>query len=286
MESTHDGMKFYMRDIRNIPLVDIEEEHELARLIKLGDERARLKLIIANLRLVVKIAHDFKNSGLALQDLISEGNIGLMRAAEKFDPAKGAKFSSYAAWWIKQAMRRALVEKSKTIRIPITSAGKIKKIKSIRINLTEKLGRDPTDQEIAGQTDFSARVVSRLRRSDLKTVSLHEPVSQDRDGWVKDFIPDRDALIPDAVLDETEFAENLNRTLQRLDKRERTILLMRYGLDGTPPKTLEEVSKTIGRTRERVRQIQNKALAKLRLYMREDYRYRQVQFKRLPHILN
>ena len=259
-----------MRDIGNIPLVNTQEEVELAASIRHGCEEAKFKLIISNLRLVVKIAHDFKSLGLPLQDLISEGNIGLMRAVEKFDPQKGAKFSSYAAWWIKQAMRRALLEKSKPIRIPVTSAGKINKIKSIRTRLTHKLGRDPTDKEIAYQSELSVRVVSRLKQADLKTVSLQDPITQNKDGWLKDILSDERAESPSKLADDNEFLDRLNGLLNMLDKRERMILLMRYGLDGKPPRTLEEVSITIGRTRERVRQIQNKALQKMRNLINDD----------------
>ncbi len=265
-----DSMKFYMHDIRTIPLITTTEEVELAALIKKGDEKAKAKLIVANLRLVVKIAHDFKGAGLTLQDLISEGNIGLMRAAEKFDPAKGAKFSSYAAWWIKQAMRRALMEKSKTIRIPITSAGKINKIKITRNVLSDQLGRDPTDREIAGKLDFSERVVSRLKQADQRTVSLFDPIAPDKDGWVKDFLPDEKALTPDSIISDLESSQNLTRLIESLDSREQMILHLRYGLDGKPPHTLEEVSKKIGRTRERVRQIQNRALTKLKNLLSEN----------------
>ena len=264
MTSLSDCMKFYMRDINNIPLINTKEEVELAKLIKEGCLEAKYKLITSNLRLVVKIAHDFKGFGLPLQDLVAEGNIGLMRAAEKFDPSKGAKFSSYASWWIKQSMRRAMMEKSKLIRVPITSAGKINKIKSTRSQLKEQLGRSPTDKEIAGELNYSVKVVSRLKKVNQNTVSLHNPISDDDTGWLKDILPDEKALTPDQLLDDSELANRINRLLSTLDKRERTILLMRFGLDGRPPKTLEEVSNVIGRTRERVRQIQNKALNKLR----------------------
>lgn len=274
MQSKTDSMRFYMRDIGDIPLVTQKEEAELAARIKQGDREAWRKLITSNLRLVVKIAHDFKGLGQPLPDLISEGNIGLMRAAEKFDPEKGAKFSSYAAWWIKQAMRRSLLEKSRTIRIPVTSAGKINKIRSVRLKLNESLGREPTDHEIARDLDFSERVVKRLRLADFKTVSLEDPITQGTEGWLRDLIPDTRAESPDQVLDDSEFTRRLNHLLHTLDRRERTILLMRYGLDGRPPCTLEEVSREIGRTRERVRQIQNRALGKLRQLIAVEQRER------------
>ena len=266
--SKNDTMKVYMQDIGQISLVTKEQEVDLAAKIHGSDniahDEARATLIKANLRLVVKIAHDFKGLGLPLLDLISEGNIGLMRAVEKFDPAKGAKFSSYAAWWIKQSMRRALANQSRIIRIPVQSAGKINKIKSIRLKLAEKLGREPTDAEIAKDLDYSERTVAGLRLADLRTFSLHDPIQQGEDGEFQDIIPDRGAMTPDRILSDVESVGRLVDLLGELDERERMILKMRFGLDGTRSRTLEEVSQEIGRTRERVRQIQNQALSKLR----------------------
>ena len=266
----NDPMKAYMQDIGEIPLISKDEEIVLAARIKRGDEQARQKLIKSNLRLVVKIAHDFKGLGLPLLDLISEGNIGLMRAAEKFDPAKGAKFSSYSAWWIKQSMRRALSQKSRTIRVPVASAGKITKIRSARVQLGESLGRQPTDTEIAEHLDLTRRTVQGLKLADLKTFSLHDPIQKGEDGNFEDIIPDTGAATPDEIIEDNESIQSLRRLIHRLDERERTILVMRYGLDGNRPKTLEEVSKTIGRTRERVRQIQMQALKKLRTLIDEE----------------
>lgn len=266
--SKNDTMKVYMQDIGQIALVTKEEEVSLAAAIHSENsdahDNARAVLIQANLRLVVKIAHDFKGLGLPLLDLISEGNIGLMRAVEKFDPAKGAKFSSYAAWWIKQSMRRALANQSRTIRIPVQSAGKINKIKSVRMKLTEELGREPTDAEIAEHLEFSERTVAGLRLADLRTFSLHDPIQQGEDGEFQDIIPDRRAHTPDQILGDVESVDRLINLLDDLEERERMILKMRFGLDGSRPRTLEEVSQEIGRTRERVRQIQNQALTKLK----------------------
>ena len=264
----NDTMKVYMQDIGKISLVTKEEEIELAADIHgddpIAQERARAILIKANLRLVVKIAHDFKGLGLPLLDLISEGNIGLMRAVEKFDPQKGAKFSSYAAWWIKQSMRRALANQSRTIRIPVQSAGKINKIKSMRLKLAEELGREPTDGEIAERLEFSKRTVSGLRLADLRTFSLHDPIQQGEDGEFQDIIPDNAAQTPERILGDLESVKRLKHLIKELDDREKKILQMRFGLDGEKPKTLEEVSQEIGRTRERVRQIQNQALQRLK----------------------
>lgn len=272
--SKNDTMKVYMGEIAQIPLVNKKEEAELADAIHGQNqeihEDARSTLIKANLRLVVKIAHDFKGLGLPLLDLISEGNIGLMRAVEKFDPAKGAKFSSYAAWWIKQSMRRALANQSRTIRIPVQSAGKINKIKSVRMKLTEKLGREPSDAEIAEHLDFSERTVAGLRLADLHTFSLHDPIQQGEEGEFQDIIPDRQAMTPDQILGDVESVYRLMDLLEKLEDRERRILEMRFGLRGRRPLTLEEVSQEIGRTRERVRQIQNQALAKLKQLLADE----------------
>ncbi|MDD4816922.1 MAG: RNA polymerase sigma factor RpoD/SigA [Victivallaceae bacterium] len=272
--SRNDTMKVYMGEIGQISLVSKNEEAELAEAIHNGDvaahEEARSTLIKANLRLVVKIAHDFKGLGLPLLDLISEGNIGLMRAVEKFDPAKGAKFSSYAAWWIKQSMRRALANQSRTIRIPVQSAGKINKIKSVRMKLTESFGREPTDAEIAEHLDFSERTVAGLRLADLRTFSLHDPIQQGEEGEFQDIIPDRRAMTPDQVLGDVESVDRLVDLLEELEAREKLILKMRFGLDGYRARTLEEVSQAIGRTRERVRQIQNQALTKLKTLLADE----------------
>ncbi len=266
----NDPMKAYMQDIGEIPLISKEEEVELAGRIKEGDEIARQKLIKANLRLVVKIAHDFKGFGLPLLDLISEGNIGLMRAAEKFDPSKGAKFSSYSAWWIKQSMRRALSQKSRTIRVPVASAGKINKIRTAKMQLSEELGRDPTEVEIAEHLNLTKRTVQGLKLADFKTFSLHDPIQKGEEGSFEDIIPDNATTTPDLIIEDSESILRLRGLVTKLDERERKILMMRYGLDGTRPKTLEEVSLMIGRTRERVRQIQMQALKKLRAMIEDE----------------
>ena len=272
----NDTMKHYMSKIGEIPLVTKEQEKILAEQIH-GDnpilrEEARNTLIVSNLRLVVKIAHDFKSMGLSLLDLISEGNIGLMRAVEKFNPAKGAKFSSYAAWWIKQSMRRALANQAKTIRIPVQSAGKITKIKSIRIKLTEKYGREPTDNEIAEELHYSERTVTGLKMAELRTFSLQDSIQQGEEGEFQDIIADSKSLTPEHILGNVESISRLREVLNSLDPKERDIVLMRFGMDSkdSRPLTLEEVSQKIGRTRERVRQIQNQALAKLRQLLADE----------------
>ncbi len=270
MLSGSDTMKVYMQEIGVIPLITREEEVELAALIKEGSEDARQKLTTANLRLVVKIAHDFKGLGLPLLDLISEGNIGLMRAVEKFDPTKGAKFSSYSAWWIKQSMRRALANQSRTIRIPVQSAGKINKIKAARLKLTEQLGRGPTDSEISLKLELSERTVSNLKLADINTLSLHDPIQHGEAGEFQDIIPDTVTQAPDDILGDAEAIQRLVMLLDNLNERERLIVELRFGLSGSRIKTLEEVSQEIGRTRERVRQIQNQALLKLKVLMEQE----------------
>jgi len=270
MLSDNDTMKLYMQNIGQYSLVTPAEEVELAALISQGDPEARAKLIRSNLRLVVKIAHDFKGLGLPLLDLISEGNIGLMRAVEKFDPTKGAKLSSYAAWWIKQSMRRALANQARTIRIPVQSASKISKIQAARTKMTERLGREPTDAEIAEEVNLTERTVTGLRLGKTTTISLHDPIQHGEDGEFRDIIPDEKTTSPDEIVEDEETLRHMLKLTGKLDERERTILLLRFGLNGERPRTLEEVSQTIGRTRERVRQIQNQALEKLRLMIEED----------------
>jgi RNA polymerase primary sigma factor len=274
MLSDNDTMKLYMQNIGQYPLVSTDEEVELAEQIKNGDAKAsadaRAKLIRSNLRLVVKIAHDFKGLGLPLLDLISEGNIGLMRAVEKFDPSKGAKLSSYAAWWIKQSMRRALANQARTIRIPVQSASKISKIQAAKAKLTENLGRDPTDKEIASEVNLTERTVTGLRLGKTTTISLHDPIQHGEDGEFRDIIPDDKSAAPDELVQDEETLSHMIKLCDRLEERERTILTLRFGLNGDRAKTLEEVSQSIGRTRERVRQIQNQALDKLRNMLEAD----------------
>ena len=258
----------YMRNILDISLLTREEEAELAKDIHGDDaalhEEAKKRLVRANLRLVVKLAHDFMGRGLSKHDLISEGNIGLMTAAVKFDPTKGAKFSTYGTWWIKQAMRRALAEQSRTIRIPVQSVEKITKIKATQRRLARELGRKPSDEEIAKELDFSRRTVAELRHANLSTSSLNEPLIEGEGGEIQDIIPDDDASAPDLLLGDSESLERLNHILSLLRSREREVLEMRFGLNGRKEMTLEEVGIKLGCTRERVRQIQNKAIRKLK----------------------
>lgn len=267
-DDNHDVMRSYMSEIAGLSRVSKHEESMLSDMIRNGSETeredARATLIQANLRLVVKIAHDFKGFGLPITDLISEGNIGLMRAVEKFDPAKGAKFSSYAAWWIKQAMRRAVANQTATIRVPIQSASRMSKIKRAKLELAEELGRAPTDMEIARAVDMSPKAVSTLMLADLQTVSIHSPIKEGEVGEIQDFIPDKNATTPDKAMHDVDAVFQLMDMLDHLPDRDRQVLELRFGLRGGRPLTLDEVSEKIGRTRERVRQIQNSALDKLK----------------------
>ena len=269
MISDNDTMKLYMQSIGQFPLVTQKEEAQLAKRIAKGDKEARDILISSNLRLVVKIAHDFKGLGLPLLDLISEGNIGLMRAVEKFDPSKGAKLSSYAAWWIKQSMRRALANQARTIRIPVQSASKIGKIQNAKAKLLQSLGRDPTDKEIANEINLTERTVTGLRQGKASTISLFDPIQNGAEGEFKDIIPDDKTVAPSDIIQDDETLSLMMQMVSKLPERERVILKLRFGLDGEKAKTLEEVSHAIGRTRERVRQIQNQALERLRSAIEE-----------------
>ncbi len=268
--SQQDSMKSYMNAISIFPLVSVEEEKRLSHWIhgkdKKKSESASNTLIQANLRLVVKIAHDFTGSGLPLVDLISEGNIGLMKAAGKFNPSKGAKFSSYAAWWIKQSMRRGIANQSRTIRIPVQSGSKISKIKRMRGILKIELEREPTDFELACALNLSERTVCTLRNSDSCVFSLSDPIQVGEDGDFEEIIPDKNAKSPETLLGDLDSSERLYEAISILDTRERLVLELRY----FQHKTLEEVSMVIGRTRERVRQIQNQALDKLKILLEDE----------------
>src|SRR5207245_913965 len=228
-EDSDTGIKIYLREIGQIPLLTPDQEIELAAKIKKGDREARALMIRSNLRLVVKIAHDYANLGLPLLDLISEGNIGLMKAVERFDPAKGGKLSTYAAWWIKQSIKRALANQSKTIRLPVHLVDKISKMRRVSLQMSEELGREPTDDELGDEIGG-----------------------------------DEEAQTPFELLRDKNLRNEVGGLLDVLDDREKKIIFQRFGLDGGKPKTLEEVGKKFGVTRERIRQLQNIALSKLR----------------------
>ena len=257
-------IKIYLREIMETPLLSAKEEIELAARIGKGDQKARAWMIKANLRLVVKIAHDYANLGLPLLDLISEGNIGLMKAVERFDPAKGGKLSTYAAWWIKQSIKRALANQSKTIRLPVHLIDKIYRLNRASLQLSEELGREPTDEELAEEIGISSAKVSQLKRVSIRPASLDAPISDDDSTEFGEIVGDEDAQTPFELLRDKNLRDEVSELLEVLDDRERKIIFQRFGLDGGKPKTLEEVGKKFGVTRERIRQLQNIALAKLR----------------------
>jgi len=254
----------YVREIGQTKLLTPQEEVQLAKRIQKGDAKAREHMIKANLRLVVKIARDYENFGLPLLDLINEGNIGLMRAVEKFDPAKGAKLSTYAAWWIKQSIRRALSDQSKTIRIPVHATDKLLHIRRTSAKLEEELGREPTAEEIGAELDIPAKQVSQLQTAAIRPASLDAPLGDDDSNRIADVIADERATSPYDELEEKTNVDMVRQVISILDPREMTILRYRFGLDGGNEKTLEEVGEKFGVTRERIRQIQNVALKKLR----------------------
>jgi RNA polymerase primary sigma factor len=263
-EDSDSGIKIYLREIGQIPLLTPEQEIELAAKIKKGDQEARALMIRSNLRLVVKIAHDYANLGLPLLDLISEGNIGLMKAVERFDPAKGGKLSTYAAWWIKQSIKRALANQSKTIRLPVHLVDKISKMRRVAMQMSEELGREPTDDELAEEVGLSAAKVSQLKTVAIRPASLDAPISDDDTTEFGEIVGDAEALTPFERLRDKNLHDEVGDLLAVLDEREKKIIFSRFGLDGGKAKTLEEVGKKFGVTRERIRQLQNIALMKLR----------------------
>ena len=258
------AFKLYLREIGQVQLLTPQEEIDLAARIKKGDKKAREQMIKANLRLVVKIAHDYENFGLPLLDLISEGNIGLMKAVERFDPSKGGKLSTYGSWWIKQSIKRALANQSKTIRLPVHLVDKISKMRRVALKLQEVFGREPTDEELAEEMGMTASRVAQMRTAAIRPASLDAPIGDDESNSYSEVIADEAADTPYEQLEEQTVTRMLQEMVKTLDEREATILRYRFGLDGGTEKTLEEVGEKFGVTRERVRQIQNIALNKLR----------------------
>jgi len=258
------AIKLYLREIGQVKLLTPQEEIVLAARIKRGDKKAREQMIKANLRLVVKIARDYEGIGLPLLDLISEGNIGLMKAVERFDPKKGGKLSTYGSWWIKQSIKRALANQSKTIRLPVHLVDKISKMRRVGMKLQEELGREPTDEELAGELDMTPTRVRQMRLAAIRPASLDAPIGDDESNNFSEVVEDENAATPYEDLEDKTVFVMLRDMVKHLDDREATILQYRFGLDGGAEKTLEEVGKKFGVTRERVRQIQNLALRKLR----------------------
>jgi RNA polymerase primary sigma factor len=270
-----DALQLFLKDIGRVALLTEAQEVELSKRIERGDHRAKQRMVEANLRLVVSIAKNYRNQGLPFLDLIQEGTIGLVRAAEKFDHRKGFKFSTYATWWIRQAVARALADKARTIRMPVHVVEKLNKISRAERKLLGELGHDPTSEEIARELEIDREEVEQIRRSAQAPVSLEKPVGDEEESEFGHFLADQAAALPDEAAETTMRKETLKRILCALAPRERRVLELRYGLDGQHPRTLDEVGRTFNVTRERVRQIENQSLKKLQA-LAESQKLREV----------
>ncbi|MCH5147260.1 MAG: RNA polymerase sigma factor RpoD [Clostridiales bacterium] len=259
-----DPVKMYLKDIGRVPLLSANDEIELARKMQEGDEEAKKKLSEANLRLVVSIAKRYVGRGMLFLDLIQEGNLGLMKAVEKFDYQKGFKFSTYATWWIRQAITRAIADQARTIRIPVHMVETINKLTRVSRILLQKYGRDPTAAEIAREMGISEERVREIQKIAQDPVSLETPIGEEEDSHLGDFIEDETTVTPSDSVSTTMLKETLLGVLNSLTPREEKVLRLRYGVDDGRPRTLEEVGKEFNVTRERIRQIEAKALRKLR----------------------
>ena len=263
----NDSVKLYLKEIGRVPLLKPQEEQELAKRIVAGDKAAKDKLITANLRLVVSIAKHYIGRGMQFLDLIEEGNLGLMKAVDKFDYTKGFKFSTYATWWIRQAITRAIADQARTIRIPVHMVETINKITKAQRQLTQELGRDPTEEEISEKLADPTLTPDRIRTITglaLEPVSLESPIGEEDDSHLGDFVEDKDSVSPTDYTTQSLIRDALYNVMNDLTDREERVLRLRYGLDDNRPRTLEEVGKEFGVTRERIRQIEAKAIRKLR----------------------
>jgi RNA polymerase primary sigma factor len=263
-EISTDSLQLFLKDIGKVELLTAAQEVELAKRIERGDHGAKQEMVEANLRLVVSIAKRYRNQGLPFLDLIQEGTIGLVRAAEKFDWRKGYKFSTYATWWIRQAVARALADKARTIRMPVHVVEKLNKIVRTERKLRAELCREPSALEIALDLDLPVEEVEQIQRSSQKPVSLEKPVGDEEESEFGHFLTDENIPMPDEAAEVTMRAETLKKILGTLSHRERRVLELRYGLGGEHPRTLDEVGRTFNVTRERIRQIENQSLKKLR----------------------
>lgn len=271
------SLDIYMKQISGIDLLTVQDEIDLAKKIEQGDEEARNIMITANLRLVVKIAQEYSNLGLSVLDLINEGNMGLMKAVERFDPTKGGKLSTYASWWIKQAIKRALANQSKTIRLPVHMVDRVTQIRRTTAELSEKLGRDPTDEELAEAVSLPSVKVSHLRNVSKRPASLDSPINDDDGSTLGEVVPDEKSVTPLESLQSKSLVGDVNKVLSMLEPREADIIRLRFGLDGRDPLTLEEVGEQIGITRERVRQLQEQSIRDLRKKMAKFEKQRTIE---------
>ena len=262
--SLEDPVRMYLKEIGKIPLLSMEEEIELAKSMELGSEDARKRLAESNLRLVVSIAKRYVGRGMQFLDLIQEGNLGLIKAVEKFDYTKGYKFSTYATWWIRQAITRAIADQARTIRIPVHMVETINRLVRTSRQLLQELGREPTTEEVAARADLPVERVSEIMKMAQEPVSLETPIGEEEDSHLGDFIQDDNVMVPQDAAAFTLLHEQLMEVLLTLTEREQKVLRLRFGLDDGRPRTLEEVGSQFNVTRERVRQIEAKALRKLR----------------------
>ena len=262
--STEDPVRMYLKEIGKVPLLTAEEEIELAKRMELGDQEAKKRLAEANLRLVVSIAKRYVGRGMLFLDLIQEGNLGLIKAVEKFDYRKGYKFSTYATWWIRQAITRAIADQARTIRIPVHMVETINKLIRVSRQLLQELGREPTPEEIAAEMDMPVERVREILKISQEPVSLETPIGEEEDSHLGDFIQDDNVPVPADAATFTLLKEQLEEVLGTLTEREQKVLILRFGLEDGRARTLEEVGKEFKVTRERIRQIEAKALRKLR----------------------
>ncbi|MEM9446546.1 MAG: RNA polymerase sigma factor RpoD/SigA [Verrucomicrobiota bacterium] len=264
LDDQEGALATYLEEIRVIPLLTHKEVIKLSKRLQRGDSKARETLIKGNLRLVIKIANQYSGLGLPVLDLISEGNMGLMKAADRFDPEVGARFSTYAAWWIKQAIKRALSNQSKTIRLPIHVVEKLAKMRRLSMHLADELGRDPTDEELSEELKISLRKLTHLKRVSTSTVSLNAVLGEDHANEIGETIEDENAEDPYLVLMQDNLNEVASSVWDELNVREKTILSLRFPASGEKVMTLDKIGERLSITRERVRQLQNQALLKLR----------------------
>jgi RNA polymerase primary sigma factor len=263
IEPSLDSLRLYLRSIGRVPLLTADEEVSLAKRIERGDMPAKQHMVEANLRLVVSIAKGYLGRGLTFLDLIQEGSLGLIRAVEKFDYRRGYKFSTYATWWIRQAVTRAIADKGRTIRIPVHMVEKLNKVVHVERQLVQSLGREPTPEEIATELECTVREVRDILRMSQQPVSLEKPIGEEEESELGDFVEDQTAVSPFELASENLRKENVRKALAALPPREREVIEMRFGLTGGRPRTLEEVGRAFNVTRERIRQIENHTLKKL-----------------------
>jgi len=266
--SSPDLIKLYLNDLRKSPLLSPEEEKALARRIRLGDEGARTRMIESNLRLVVKIAKKYLFRGLPLSDLIEEGNIGLIKAVERFSPDKRSRFSTYAAWWIRQSIERALANQAHIIRLPMHISSDLNKLARIVRSLFNQLKREPSNEEVARVMKLKPDYIEGLKKVVYRTYSIESPIGKGTDYSLKNTIRDQDSDRPISLLEDIERFEKVSSWLEQLNEQEKSIIVLRYGLDDGEPQTLQAIGKRFGVTRERVRQVESKALEKMRRILR------------------